>query len=376
MSTVVIFGAGAIGDAVLRAFASYREISTIWVFDIEERRLEVAAADAAAIATLRESFTKVRYRKLDLLDQDEVADVLSKLQADLIVNTATLQSPWALNALDSSTREKLELGARFGPWIPVNLVLPLKLMRALSMAGLATPVINVSFPDGVNAVLGSMGLPPTCGAGNSDLLVAGIKPLVAERVGIPVGEVEVFLCAHHFHVHLFTSGLDEVESLEEYPYYLRVLVRGRDVTDELGRDELVSEAGRRMPKNRASAATAESAVKNGLRLLRDDPTLTHVPGPDGRAGGFDVRLKQTGVEIVWPEEVSAEKIQEMHARAQQGDGIQEISPGGIVTFTEPAHETMRDVLGYDCRVLQPDEFEDRAKELIRRVRERVENDPL
>jgi hypothetical protein len=374
LSTVAILGAGAIGGAVARGFASCRDVSRIWLFDLDERRLEVAAADASAIAIFRETYAEVRYRIFDVRHEDQLATTLDAVNPDVLVNSATLQSPWALNDLAAATLQELELGARFGPWLPVNLVIPLKLMRARASAGLSTPVVNISFPDAVNAVLGSMGLAPTCGAGNSDLLVAGIKPLAAEWLGVPPAEVDVYMSAHHFHVHLFTSGLDEVESLDDYPFWIRVTLRGEDVTDQLGGEKLVAEAARRMPRGRASAATAESVVKNGLRLLRDDPTLTHAPGPIGHGGGFDVRLRRDDVEILWPDGVSRDEVNDMHLRAQRGDGIEEIAPGGIVTFTERAESTMRDVLGYECRVLNPEDFESRAEELSQRLRERILKD--
>ena len=55
------------------------------------------------------------------------------------------------------------------------------------------------------------------------------------------------------------------------------------------------------------------------------------------------------------------------AAAQLGDGIARIDARGEVTFTEPAAVAMHDILGYDCRVLEPEDARDRVVELRRRL---------
>lgn len=313
---------------------------------------------------------------LDLRNEDHAAEILSNLQPDLLVNTATLRSPLALNDLAPSTLRDLELGAGSGPWLPLQVVLPLKLMRARAAAGLSTPAINVSFPDAVNPVLKGLDLTPTCGAGNSDLLAAGIRTIVSQRLNVPVSEVAVYLSAHHVHAHLFVSGFHSAEALSDYPFWVRVIVHGTDVTEKLGSHALLAEAGLRMPRKRyVPSATAESVVKNGLRILRDDPTLTHAPGPAGHIGGYDVRLGRERIEIVWPDGMSRAEVEQMHITTQQkGDGIEHIRADGAVLYTDLAYRTMKGLFGYDCRILHPEEFEDRAYELSRRLDERVRLD--
>lgn len=367
-----MFGAGDIGCAVLRGLAGYPEVTGLWAFDADAPRLEVAVADAAATAAYRDRAPEVRFRALDMRSEGQVAEALGMARPDVIVQAATLQSWWIITQFPSELWRRLEFGARFGPWLPLHLTLVLKLMRGRAQAGLAAPVVNVSFPDAVNPVLGHLGMAPACGAGNSDLLWAGIRSVAARRLGVPVGEVEVSMLGHHFHVVYFWMGLEEVESLADYPFWLRVLVGGRDVTAELGGGALLAEAGRLLPKGRAiGPRTAESAVKNVLRFLRGDPTVTHVPGPAGLVGGYDVRLRRDGAEVVWPPGMSPEEAQRINERAQRGDGISRIGPGGLVEFTPAAREAMKEVLGYDCPVLRPDEAEARAEELKERLAARL-----
>src|SRR5437879_3998550 len=163
---------------------------------------------------------------------DQLAAALARIRPDVVVNTATLQSWWVITQLPEVVWRRLEERARFGPWLPMHLTLALKLMQALRTAGVSAAVVNVAFPDAVNAVLAGLGLAPTCGAGNSDLLRAGIRWAAARRMNVPVREVAVYLLAHHFHVVYFWMALEGTESLSERPYFLRVMVGDADVTNE------------------------------------------------------------------------------------------------------------------------------------------------
>jgi hypothetical protein len=236
------------------------------------------------------------------------------------------------------------------------------------MADSRAPVVNVAFPDAVNPVLGALGLAPTCGAGNSDLLRGGIRCAAAKRLDVPVRDVVVHLLAHHVHVVHYWMELEGEGSLAAYPYWLRVHVREKDVTDELGKDSLLAEAGRALPRGRAiMARTAASVVEKVAHLLHDDPALTHAPGPQGLVGGYDIRLGRSGASVVLPEGMSAPRARAMMDEAQRGDGIESIHPDGTVRFCDASSATMREVLGYDCPVLRPSEVAARADELRARL---------
>lgn len=368
MASVAVFGVGDVGQNILRGLVTYKEITRIWAFSLNICRLEVIAADIGAIAGYREHSPEIMFRQLDIRNSDQLSEALMRAKPDVIVNAATLQSWWAITQLPSEIRRKLEVSARFGPWLPMHLTLALKLMRSQSEVDSKIPVVNVAFPDAVNPVLGRLGLAPTCGAGNSELLHAGIRYLTARHLRVPMREIQIQMLAHHSHVDYFLTGLEEVDSLHERPFWLRVLYNGQDVTTDINPTELLVKSGRILPRGRAiSVRTAESAVKNVMRLVRDDPTITHVAGPVGLIGGYDVRLSRNCVEVVLPANFSLEAAQEINAQAQRGDGIQAIEPSGSVIFTEKASQTMKEVLGYDCQKLNPEESEVRALELKERL---------
>jgi hypothetical protein len=158
--------------------------------------------------------------------------------------------------------------------------------------------------DAVNPALAATGPAPTCGAGNSDLLLPGIRLAAARALGVRPPEVDVEFVGHHYHVRL---------------------------------------------------------------LLRDEPTDDHTSAPSGLAGGYDVRFAGRTVSVRLPAGLGADAARRMVERAQIGDGIAAIGADGSVTFTERAAGTMRELLGYDCPVLRPDEAEARVEELRARL---------
>lgn len=369
MGRVAVLGAGDLGGSILRILAQAPEVTHLYALDVNEAKLTAEVADAAAVASYAERSNRIESAVVDMRNTDALAAVLARLQPDVVVNTATLQSWWVITQLPHSVWRRLEEEARYGPWLPMHLTLALKLMQALRIAGLGPAVINLAFPDAVNPVLAGLGLAPTCGAGNSDLLRAGIRWAAARRLNVPVRDVAVYLLAHHFHVVYFWMELERRESLVDYPYWLRVMVRDADVTEALEADSLLVEAGRALPRGRAiMARTAASAAEKVRFLLRDNGSFTHTPGPAGLAGGYDVQLSRSGALVALPEDVSFGRARAMMEQTQRGDGIESIRADGSVVFGRMAYEAMRDVLGYDCPLLRPNESEARADELLARLK--------
>lgn len=108
---------------------------------------------------------------------------------------------------------------------------------------------------------------------------------------------------------------------------------------------------------------ASSAIKNGLAILNNENKITNAPGPLGLIGGYPVRLNERGCELCLPANATKEEAVGINEKVQRLDGIEEIKDDGTVVFTKRAHETMKNMLGYDCRSLKPMESEDRAREL-------------
>jgi hypothetical protein len=370
--TVAVIGAGDIGSAVLRQLALSREIGSLWALDLDADCARRAAADAAAVALYSGAPPQVASKRVDVLLPDALSKALRAIAPDVVVQAATLQSWWVLTQLPEDLWRLLEVGARFGPWLPFHLVPTRNVMQAVRELDTPTPVVNIAFPDAVNAVLAAAGLAPTCGAGNSDLLRPGIRMAAAEQLGVDPGRVDLEWIGHHYHVVYYWMGLDEVEELDPATYHLRVLLDGEDAGDRVDPREALASAGRDLPRGRqVGERTAASAAKNVSLLLRPEAIDDHTPAPNGLVGGYDVRFERGAVSLRLPPGIDQDAARLICERAQRGDGIESIGSDGTVRFTPEASGAMRDILGYDCEVLAPEEADDRAAELRARLGERA-----
>jgi hypothetical protein len=364
----VVVGTGDVGGSVLRHLAGSGEFDELWALDLDVERARIAVHDATSIASYTGRAPSPHAAAADVLDEDELATSLQAIAPDVIVQTATLQSWWVITQLPPDLWTRLEREGRFGPWLPFHLAPAASVLAAAKAACPDVPVVNVAFPDAVNAVLAALGTPATTGAGNSDLLRPGVRQAAAERLDVPAERVALEWIGHHYHVNYWWMGLEAAEPLIPGSFFLRVTVDGDDVTEELDVEAVLTTAGRRLPKGRLiSERTAASAAKNARLLLRPGTIDDHTSSALGMAGGCDVRFVDGTVELRLPTGVDEPAAVQIMARAGLGDGIAEIDAQGAVTFTESAAAAMNDILGYDCSVLRPEDARERVVELRERL---------
>ena len=343
---------------MLEFLARTQRMNTIIAADVNED-WGVRKTNNAILGAVNQGFhPNIVFRKIDLNDVEGTAEILRKEEPSLVFNATTLQSWWAIGLLPDEVYEKL-LSAGFGPWLPMHLTLTHKLMMAVRKAGIKTHIVSSSFPDAVHPVLGKVGLAPTVGIGNFDLLIPRIKKVVSDKLGVPMHDISVFMVGHHVHDVL----VEDFGTTGGAPYFLKILVGDRNVTKELSAEKIFSEPLPTPPGNQSDQQVASSAVKNILAILNNTGELTHAPGPNGLPGGYPVRLSAKGAEVVLPEELSLEEAIKINEEAQKFDGIQEIKDDGTVVFTQKSVGIMREMLNYDCEELRLEESEKRAVEL-------------
>jgi hypothetical protein len=234
------------------------------------------------------------------------------------------------------------------------------------MSGIKTHYINTSLSCLTNPVLGKAGLPPTIGIGNVDLVEPGVRTLVAEELGVPRVNVKLYMVAHHQHwVYPREAGYRPGA-----PYFLKVTVNGKDVTDQFDTDRIMYDGVKLYPPGiNFTTVSASSTIKNMQALLFDLNTYTHSPGPNGLPGGYPVVLNANGAEVVLPDDITLDEAIRMNEGAARLDGIEGVEDDGTVVFTDYAVEIMKETLGFDCPSFQPEESYDRALEMIQRYRE-------
>ena len=369
MNSVVLFGVGGVGSLIARSLAGMPVISDLWLIASNERRLEDEcmnvriAAESAGHARIR-----VHTVALDLFDQARTADVLARSKAGVIINTATMRSWFALaTALPAKVWQPIYRASRFGPWLPINLAPAISIMQARRAALPDAAVVNVAFPDGVNPVLAKVGLAPTIGAGNSEIIAAVLRIAAAQVLDSHVEEIETSLVAHHFHL----ANLDDDVAWNERAFWYRIRHRGEDMTEFLN-SRGFRQVVRRLCPHRSSVPAAVTAVRNTRRLFGEDAgAVVHCSAPHGLPGGFDVRFEGGRPTVAMPQGMTMDRAGGVLHAAMQGEGIDAILGDGSVRMGAGESEVMRRQFGYDCPVLKFDETLARGRELLARFDERV-----
>jgi hypothetical protein len=244
--------------------------------------------------------------------------------------------------------------------------LPAQLMKARKLAGASMPVVQISYPDAVNAVLDAVDLTPTCGCGNSQNIAPILRLTAAKHLGLPGRDVGVQLVANHFHA--WALAADDPE-MTKRPLWMRLFAGHDDVTDAVTTEAFWADVRRTYPRQRPMFA-ATSAVQNAMKLIRDDRSVSHVNAPVGMPGGVEARLGSNGVELVLPGGLTEPEVRDMLTHAQAGDGIDGIDADGTVRINPESAAVMKELLGYDCDRLRFDEVADRADELMARLPDR------
>ncbi len=356
---LLILGAGGLGGWVLELAARESRFHWIVLADVNEEYGKKKVLNARTGAAYHDRYPRIDFEQIDLLNEEQTAETLSRLQPEVIINCTTLLSWWVSKQVPPEILEKLEK-VGFGPWLPMHLALTRRLMKALKQAGCRSSVINGSFPDAVNPVLAKLDLSPLCGLGNFDLLYPAIKLEAGRRLGINSADVDVIMVMHHFHTSFFRKHAEGSP-----PYYLKINVKGEEVGGRWDRDQLLYEAS----KNRLEGAeinpqVASSALQIVQAILENSGKLIHVPGPGGLPGGYPALIYRDKVEVSLPGELPLDEAVKMNEEAGKRDGIEKIEEDGRVVFTEQAAAAMKENLGYDCPVLDPEEDYTRARELI------------
>jgi hypothetical protein len=102
-------------------------------------------------------------------------------------------------------------------------------------------------------------------------------------------------------------------------------------------------------------------------LLREEPTATHAPAPNGLPGGYPVRISRRGVELDLPPDLGRDEAIAVNERAAAFDGIERVEPDGTIVFTTEVAERTELLLGRRLDRVCPNDVDDVADELARRA---------
>ncbi len=361
MESILLIGsAGSVGHDMLYLMAAMGRPIKVIGADYDDAKGISEVEEGLQIAHNLGMYPDFSFKKIDLFNIEQTAELLDQVKPKVICNLASLGSWWVTRLLPDAEYKKI--GA-IGPWLPNHLTLAYKLMKAIKMAGINTKVVNGAFPDATNVVLSKVGLAPDCGGGNMDIGVQRFKRIIARDRNVPYQNVTIYGVGHHgtFYTARYNA-----------PFWVKIMVEGKDVTHEYPNKKLASmydDAGYSKSIQFSGPVvdqmkTAVSFLNNVLGIYYNENRLHEsVSAPEGLPGAYPARVSETGVKVVLPDGIKREEAIRINNEGGMVDGIEEIKEDGTVVFLDENVEYMREVVGYDCKELKLEDSEDRAKEL-------------
>ncbi len=345
MKKVLLVGTGDVGQHLLE-FAARDGSDIEWtVGDVDLQKAQWACHNAEIGAAHHGFHPKYNPLKIDLFETEKTTDLIQKENFDAIINCTVLHTWHLIRQLPEDLYEKIS-SAGLGAWLPCQLALGLHLAKSIQDSGTAPFYINTSLSCLTNPVLGKVGLAPTIGIGNVDLIAPAVLTYVAKKNGIDRSRVETYQVCHHQHW-VFPR---EAGYQPGAPYYLKILIDGEDLTSEFDTDVVMYESVKLYgPGIGFTTVSSSSALKNLKAMLFDENLRTHSPGPLGLPGGYPVLLNKDGAEVVLPDDITLDEAIELNKESGKLDSIEEIGEDGTVVFTDYAYEIMKDSLGFDCQ---------------------------
>lgn len=302
------------------------------------RNADDGAAFAALVACC--GAARVRFERVDVCDRASVAAAIRGASPDVVVQCASLMSPWAIGAASRPEAQAIA-AAGFALQLPAQLPAVLGAMRGARDAGFAGPIVNASFPDATHPILARLGLAPTIGIGNAGMILAVVRN-AARAAGRPAVNVRVL--AHHRHVTAVMTRDPQ-----------RSATHPRVWIDDARADQLAYQGAAMAATRELNALTARHGVEVIEALLGVRPLATAAPGPLGLPGGWPVRIARGAVELDLPRGLSVDAARQAQEEAAIGDGLAHIADDGTATFTDAAQRAVAAIDPQLAAPLAPDD---------------------
>ncbi len=295
---VMITGTGSLAEASLFAFADCDAGGGL--------RLAIAGRNPARLAWLEvcanarsASFGRPNFTEAVALDWDSpeaLAREVARLKPRVIIQTASMQTPWSLGSLNAWAR--MIAAGGYGLATPLHTILTVRLIEAVGRAGVDATLVNGAFPDIANSIIQCMGLPVPVGFGNIDIVAATVTAVLGRRSqeGVQVmGQYEPH-CAAFRLAPAKRGGMGP-----------RLWIDGKEMPDEEFRQRTAHVTFPGAGDDGLNQLTGTTVVPFTLALLDGRRYLGHACGPFGLPGGYPVTIENRQVSLRLPAGVSLEE---------------------------------------------------------------------
>lgn len=293
---------------------------------------------------------EVKFIEMDGLQQNKVEKLIRNEKPDLVVQSASLTSPWAMHGRTDKVAKALSQ-AGLGVQLPAQLPILTTVMKAIREVDFNGPVANLSFPDVNHAVLDRFGLAPTIGLGNVSISHLRVRAAVRKNLiheGVLADSFPLIrLIGHHNQVY----NVMEAETPNDPSENIRVYL------GEEGQraDELAYQGYPITPGIDFNIITAAAALPAILALLPGaEPLRFSVPAPKALPGGYPVVIRGGKVELDLPEHVDLQEAVQFQWQLARHDGVEKVTEEGTVLFTDKAKQAVKSIDPHLCEPLTLD----------------------
>jgi hypothetical protein len=278
-------------------------------------RLAWLKTAAQARASIYAKPVTVVTRTLGLERVDDIAETIAMLSPKVVVQTASLQGSSVIGTSDDGWA-RLIAAAGYGLTTVFQTLLSSRVAQATARAGIDAAFINCCYPDVVNRLLAAKQLPVLCGVGNIGILSSAFA-------GAALGgdERRLKLIAHYSVIG--TWRLPRQDRLGPIP---RVWIDDAEIDNVIDRFAEVQLTAK--PVIDISGATGVPLM---LAIAGGYKWFGHVPGPEGRIGGYPVTVDGRALRLRLPPGLSESDAVAWNENFEARDGIQ-IDARGHVSY--------------------------------------------
>ncbi len=273
--------------------------------DVERERMEwlrVAGNSRAAIMSRPVYFET---DEIDWSSPETIAETIRRWQPKLVIHAASVQSAAVVYDTVTDWGKLVKIGG-LSATVVFQSLLSSRIGKAIGMAAPDALFCNCCYPDLTNSVLKGMGLPVVCGFGNIEILAVAF----AGEAGIRE-RGRVRLLAHHQHLYPFRGPADERKRRPP-----RVWIDGTEIDDVYPRFRRV-----RLTREPAIPISGCTSVPVIFALSGLSDYVGHVPGANGRPGGYPVTIKNRQIALDLPEGVTEEEATAFNVGFELENGL-------------------------------------------------------
>ncbi|GGE02103.1 hypothetical protein SAMN05421774_101425 [Gemmobacter megaterium] len=274
---ILITGTGMFaGRIALDLAATARDPVRVVIAGRNRTRLDWLRTAGNARAAMFGTPARFATQPIDLLEPEASEALIRAHRPRLVVQAASIQTSTVISDGGSRWTDLVAEGGLSATAVFQALISG-RMAAAISALSPRTRLINCSFPDVVNGMITEMGHQVLCGTGNVAILSNVFE---GARDGLPDGRLRVlaqYQCLAPWRL---------APEARTGAFAPRVFVGDRELDDPFATFRQC-----RLTPEPAIEISGASGVTLMLALIAGRPWQGHVPGPNGLAGGYPVRLQ-------------------------------------------------------------------------------------